>query len=60
MRYERRPYDTGISVLAEADTITFEAKVRDPKMLAMALLMRTLSNLNGAHLMVEAGMIVEA
>jgi hypothetical protein len=60
MEYGRRLYDSGIAVLAEADTVTVGAKVRDPKVLAMALLTRTLSNFNGAHILIDAGMIVEA
>ena len=60
LKYGRRLYDAGISALAEADAITVGSKLRDPKVLAMALLARTLSNFNGTHLMVEAGMIVEA
>jgi len=42
MAYGRRLYNTGIAVLAEADSITVGAKVRDPKVLAMALLARTI------------------
>jgi hypothetical protein len=58
--YRRRLYDTGITLLAEADKTTVGAKPSDPKVLAMALLTRTLSNFNGSFLMIDAGMIVEA
>jgi hypothetical protein len=40
--------------------MTIGSSVRDPKVLALALLCRTLSNFNGAAMMVEADMIVEA
>jgi hypothetical protein len=58
--YVRRLYDVGVQIVAEADKMTVGADVRDPKVLALALLSRTLSNFNGAAMMIEAGLIVEA
>jgi len=48
MAYVRRLYDAGLGIIAEADKMTVGAHAKDPKVLALALLCRTLSNFNGA------------
>jgi predicted ATPase len=58
--YSRRLYDAGLSIIAEADRLAVGSSTKDPKVLALALLCRTLSNFNGAVLMIEAAMPVEA
>jgi hypothetical protein len=58
--YSRRLYHAGLSIIAEADKMTVGSSTKDPKVLALALLCRTLSNFNGAVLMIEAAMPVEA
>ena len=60
MAYVRRLYDTGLAIIAEADRMTVGADVRDPKVLSLSLLSRTLTNMNGAVMMIEASLIVEA
>jgi hypothetical protein len=58
--HARALHTAGLAIISEADRMTVGADVRDPKALALALLSRTLSNMNGATLMVETGLIVEA
>src|ERR1700722_2721778 len=58
--YSRRLYDAGLSIIFEADKMAVGSSTKDPKVLALALLCRTLSNFNGAVLMIEAAMPVEA
>jgi Family of unknown function (DUF5677) len=58
--HARALHTAGLAIISEADRMTVGADVRDPKVLALALLCRTLSNMNGATLMVESGLIVEA
>lgn len=60
MVYIRRLYDAGLAIITEADKMTVGADVRDPKVLALALLCRTLTNMNGVSLMIETDLIVEA
>jgi hypothetical protein len=58
--YAERLYNAGMNVLAEADKITVGSNTHDPKVLALALLSRTLNNFMGATVMIDAGLIVEA
>jgi hypothetical protein len=58
--HARALHTAGLAIISEADRMTVGADVRDPKVLALALLCRTLSNMNGATLVVESGLIVEA
>jgi hypothetical protein len=58
--YAKRLYDAGLSIIEEADKMSVGSSSKDPKVLALALLCRTLSNFNGAVVMVDARMIVEA
>jgi hypothetical protein len=58
--YVERLYDAGLGVLAEADKISVGSSTHDPKVLALALLSRTLNNFMGATAMIDAGLIVEA
>ena len=58
--YARALHNTGLIIIKEADRMTIGADVHDPKVLALALLCRTLSNMNGALMMIEAELIVEA
>ena len=60
LQYGRRLYDAGLAIVVEADKMTVELKLQDPKVLALALLSRTLTNFNGAVMMIEAELIVEA
>jgi Family of unknown function (DUF5677) len=60
LRYCRQLYDAGLRIIAESDFMTIGSDMKDPKALALALVCRTLSNFNGAVLMIEAGLIVEA
>jgi len=60
MAYVQRLHAAGFAIIQEADRMTVGADVRDPKVLALSLLCRTLSNMNGATVMIEAGLIVEA
>ena len=58
--HARALHTAGLAIIREADRMTVGADVRDPKVLALSLLCRTLSNTNGATVLVEAGLIVEA
>jgi hypothetical protein len=60
LKYCRGLYDAGLRIISESDLMTVGSDVKDPKVLALALASRTLSNFNGAVMMVEAGLIVEA
>lgn len=60
LRYSQRLADAAIAVLGEADKLTVGADVRDPKVLALTLLCRTLTNFKGTVLLVENDMPVEA
>jgi hypothetical protein len=60
LRYCRQLYDAGLRIISESDFMTIGSGVKDPKVLALALVCRTLSNFNGAVMMIEAGLIVEA
>jgi hypothetical protein len=46
--YSRRLYNAGLNIIAEADKLAVGTTTKDPKVLALALLCRTLSNFNGA------------
>jgi len=60
IQYSQRLASVAISILGEADKLTVNSDVRDPKVLALTLLCRTLLNFKGALLMVQNGMTVEA
>lgn len=59
-QYCRRLHDVGLRIISEADFMTVDAHVKDPKVLALALLCRTLTNFNAVVMLVEAALIVEA
>jgi hypothetical protein len=60
LQYSERLGQAAIAILGEADRLTVGADVKDPKVLALALLCRTLLNFKGAALMVQSDMVVEA
>jgi hypothetical protein len=60
LAYAHRLYETGETILREADKVAVGAGLRDPKVLAMALLCRTLCNLNAVVVLIQANFIVEA
>jgi len=60
LKYCRRLYDAGLRIISESDLMAVGSNVKDPKVLALALVCRTLSNFNAAVIMIEAGLIVEA
>jgi Family of unknown function (DUF5677) len=60
LRYCRQLYDAGLHIVSESDFMAVGSDVKDPKVLALALVCRTLSNFNGAVMMIDAGLIVEA
>jgi hypothetical protein len=60
LEYSERLGQVAIAILGEADKLTVGADVKDPKVLALALLCRTLLNFKGAALMVQSDMVVEA
>jgi hypothetical protein len=60
LQYSERLGQAAIAILGEADKVTVGADVKDPKVLALALLCRTLLNFKGAVIMVQNEMAVEA
>ena len=60
LQYSERLGEAAIAILGEADELKVDADIKDPKVLAMTLLCRTLLNFKGAALMVQNGLPVEA
>jgi hypothetical protein len=60
LQYSQRLADAAIAILGEADKLTVGSDVKDPKVLALTLLCRTMLNFKGALLMVQNDMAVEA
>jgi hypothetical protein len=51
---------TGIDILAEAPVTVTEKRFADPKVVAIMLMSRTLSNFRGVFTLIENGLVVEA
>ena len=58
--YAQRLMDVGIAVVADAKVEVSEKWAKEPKVIALALLCRTLGNLKGAVLLLQQKMFVEA
>jgi Family of unknown function (DUF5677) len=58
--YVQRLMDVGIAVVADAKVEVGERWAKEPKVIALALLCRTLGNLKGAVLLLQQRMLVEA
>jgi hypothetical protein len=58
--YCRRLHTAGTRIIEESDRMTIGSRTNDPKVLALQILCRTLSNFNAAVLLIETNFIVEA
>ncbi len=58
--YAQRLMDVGIAVVADAKVEVGEKWAKEPKVIALALLCRSLGNLKGAVLLLQQQMLVEA
>ena len=58
--YAQKLHDLGVMLYGEADLIESELGAADPKVIALTLLCRTMSHVEGVVAMIDRGLIVEA